>query len=380
MYNNLKEVVQELIERGFEGNYWDFKQKWHKNNDRLLHDILCFANTSHVKDCFLIFGVSDNCEVLGVTDDENRKKQADVLDMLNNCSFAGDNKPKINLETIKLQDKELDILIIYNTNNTPLYITKKCKKYNDIQENFIYSREGDRNTSIKENSNIYEIERLWKKRFGLNRNCIEEFKEILKDKSAWKSNSYGYYYIYNPEFVMKEEYMNDCTRPATFSYLMTNERTSHYDLQLIYKGTLLGAFTEVVLDSGQYTTIAPDLNFIYRDKYHQETYEFSSYTKGTLKYLLYRFLFNSESKEAEHAKYRFDEIITIFNDEYERKAFLKYINKNVKQFDQELQQLLAKEPCKYDSYGEYNDEYLNETIMSCKLVKKYLDKFRSINK
>ncbi|WP_242845742.1 ATP-binding protein [Clostridium novyi] len=128
MYNNLKEIIQELIERGFEGNYWDFKQKWHKNNDRLLHDILCFVNTVHVKDCFLIFGVSDSCEVIGVTDDENRKKQADVLDLLNNCSFAGDNKPKISLETINLHSKELDVLIIHNTNNTPLYITKKCKK------------------------------------------------------------------------------------------------------------------------------------------------------------------------------------------------------------------------------------------------------------
>ncbi|EMS72258.1 hypothetical protein CTER_1758 [Ruminiclostridium cellobioparum subsp. termitidis CT1112] len=36
-----------LINSSHEGDYWDFKQAWHTENERLLHDILCFANTVH---------------------------------------------------------------------------------------------------------------------------------------------------------------------------------------------------------------------------------------------------------------------------------------------------------------------------------------------
>ncbi|WP_242845743.1 hypothetical protein [Clostridium novyi] len=184
--------------------------------------------------------------------------------------------------------------------------------------------------------------------------------------------------MYNPEFVIKlVDFMDDYTKPDTYSYLMTNERTSYYDLQLIYKGTIIDTFTEVILDSGRYSTISPDSNWIYRDKYHRKTYEFKSYTKNTLEYLLYRFLFNSESEEARYAKRSFDEIITIFNDKSEREEFLKYINNNSSKFEQELKQIISKQEYKYNSYGEYNDEFLNETIMSCKLAKVYLDKFRN---
>ncbi|EGT0000971.1 hypothetical protein I9Y31_003303 [Clostridium perfringens] len=54
----------------------------------------------HNENSFLIFGISDSFEVLGVENDENRKTQAMVLDTLDNCEFAGGNKPKVSVETI----------------------------------------------------------------------------------------------------------------------------------------------------------------------------------------------------------------------------------------------------------------------------------------
>lgn len=36
-----------LINKKVEGDYWDYKQEWHSENERLLLDILCFANTVH---------------------------------------------------------------------------------------------------------------------------------------------------------------------------------------------------------------------------------------------------------------------------------------------------------------------------------------------
>ena len=37
---NLEEIIQNLIQKGYEGGYWDFKKKWYDNSAKLLHDIL----------------------------------------------------------------------------------------------------------------------------------------------------------------------------------------------------------------------------------------------------------------------------------------------------------------------------------------------------
>ncbi|WP_227551589.1 ATP-binding protein [Metabacillus sediminilitoris] len=43
-----------------------YKQVWHKDNERLLHDILCFANTVHDRDCYIMVGISDDGKVIGL--------------------------------------------------------------------------------------------------------------------------------------------------------------------------------------------------------------------------------------------------------------------------------------------------------------------------
>lgn len=164
--NKLELIIRKLIEKKFEDDYWDFKQVWHEDNERLLHDILCFANTVHDKDCYIIIGVSDNGEIVGVSE-KNRMNQADILDLLSNTDFAGDNIPKINLNTIEVEGKYIDVLTICNSYNVPYYLNSKSIKYSKIRDGYIYTRVGDRNTPINQNANIQQIEMLWKKRLGL---------------------------------------------------------------------------------------------------------------------------------------------------------------------------------------------------------------------
>ncbi|MRB55765.1 ATP-binding protein, partial [Bacillus thuringiensis] len=66
MNNNFMIKIKNLILSKSEGEFWDFKQEWHRDNERLLHDILCFANTVHEKDCYIIIGVSDNGDIVGI--------------------------------------------------------------------------------------------------------------------------------------------------------------------------------------------------------------------------------------------------------------------------------------------------------------------------
>lgn len=61
-----------------------------------------------------------------------RYKQSDILDSLSNLQFAGDIVPQIELKTISMQSSyapydvvDVDVLIIYNTNMTPIYLKKR---------------------------------------------------------------------------------------------------------------------------------------------------------------------------------------------------------------------------------------------------------------
>lgn len=376
MDKNLKELTLEFIGRRQEGDYWDFKQKWHSNTESLIHDIICFTNTIHVKDCYLIFGVSDEYQIVGVESDENRKTQAMVVDTIDNCKFAGDNKPQVSLQTIKIDEKEIDIIIIYNHNNTPVYIEKKNKRHNNLREGFIYSRYLDRNTPKDQNSNYFVVEELWKKRFGLNRLPLEEFNELLKDKENWICSRESFYYKYRPEFTITEV-DEDSNNEEVYSYLMTNTKTSYRELELRYKGTILDYYQGATLDSGRYNIICPEKGFFVEtiELYCRDFLPFRYYIKNSLAYNLHNFLFNQESEDARYAKRRFDTIISIFESEEELNEFTKYLKENRKQFDEIFSKYLNQ-----DVYIETNDDlirkFTKKEIAASKAVKEFLCRFR----
>ncbi|MFR9257126.1 MAG: helix-turn-helix domain-containing protein, partial [Merdibacter sp.] len=62
----LRSEILDLISLKTEGEYWDFKGKWHDNNADLLHDIICMANNLANRDAYLIIGVSDSKSPNGV--------------------------------------------------------------------------------------------------------------------------------------------------------------------------------------------------------------------------------------------------------------------------------------------------------------------------
>ena len=65
-YYSTKQLVNFFIAQGKEGECWDFKQEWHDNIADLVKDIICFANTTHDENCYLIFGVSNDLQVVGM--------------------------------------------------------------------------------------------------------------------------------------------------------------------------------------------------------------------------------------------------------------------------------------------------------------------------
>ncbi|MFL0250623.1 helix-turn-helix domain-containing protein [Clostridium neuense] len=323
--------IKKLIDSKSEGDYWDFKQEWHKDNERLLHDIICFANTVHDKDCYLIIGVSDTGQIVGVSE-ENRKKQAEILDLLSNTVFAGDNIPKIELTTIEIEDKEIDVLTIFNSYLVPYYLKSKSKKYNNIREGYIYTRVGDKNTPINQNSSIHNIEMLWKKRFGLTQPPLVQIVNRLENKLEWVQNDDTYYNTYRPEFKLVEEYDDDeyeRRKGEFYVYSQMNSRCMYKNLKIKYNETILKELQLVILDSGRYKTPVPRWGYAGYDEFGVNyKYAYKYFLKDSIDYKLQRFFFDTEDREEVYAKDRLDEVIIYYENEEEKLAFEYYVESN----------------------------------------------------
>lgn len=192
------ETIEILLSKHKEGDYWDFKQEWHEKIEDLVKDIICFSNTPHDKDCYILFGIGNEYKVLGMK--KSRKKQADIIDCLSKLDFAGGYQPEISMDTVIYNDKELDVLTIYNTEKTPIYLNKN---YGKMLKGCIYLRIVDRNAPDNGNANIGDIELLWKKRMGLTKSPLNIFYELIDKPFEWNKVEDSYYHKFNPEYLIE---------------------------------------------------------------------------------------------------------------------------------------------------------------------------------
>jgi hypothetical protein len=374
---NIENKIRKLIDKQVEGEYWDFKQEWHKENERLIHDILCFANTIHNEDCYIIVGVSDDGEVVGVCE-ENRVKQAGLLDLLSNCSFAGDNVPEVRLNTFLISEKEIDVITIYNSFNVPFFLKSKSRNYNSIKEGYIYTRIGDKNTPISQNANFLQIEMLWKKRLGLTQPPLEQIVNRLSNKLEWYLNGETFYNLYKPEFQLVEEYNddNDRLKGEFYVYTQTNARFSYKNLKIMYHQTILKEFQLVVLDSGRYVTPVPTWGFVgYEGHRVNNKITYKYYLKDGIDYELQQFYYDHDDSEEVHAKSEFDEVILYYENERERELYELYVEKK----QELLKQYISEAHSRYftiDCRGELEKQSARERLSTGLALNKLLIEFR----
>jgi hypothetical protein len=156
----LTPVIVSCINSKQEGSHYDFKQEWHsegKNGD-LLHDILCLANNTTNADAYLIVGVTDSYDVVGVAD---WRKSSDVYDFLRSKKFAGNHIPDIQLHKVYYKHHKIDVIEIKSSKHVPFYLDEK---YRDVGVQ-IYTRVGDTNTPKNECANYTDVETLWRIHF-----------------------------------------------------------------------------------------------------------------------------------------------------------------------------------------------------------------------
>jgi len=157
----LTPVIVSCINSKQEGSHYDFKQEWHseRKNGDLLHDILCLANNTTNADAYLIVGVTDSYDVVGVAD---WRKSNDVYDFLRSKKFAGNHAPEIQPHKLYYMYHKIDVIEIKSSKNVPFYLDEK---YRDVGVQ-IYTRVGDTNTPKNERANYNDVEKLWRIHFA----------------------------------------------------------------------------------------------------------------------------------------------------------------------------------------------------------------------
>ena len=179
-FNELKIKIKKLIDSHREGAYWDFKQQWYQKNSDMLHDIICMANNLENRDAYIIIGVTDDFQICGVDNDDNRKCTHELTDFLRGKKFAGDFRPMVEVQTISLDGHVLDIIIIKNSDKVPYYLTENNKT--KLRPYHIYTRVQDSNTPKDKSADLIHVEMLWKKRFHLLDQPIKKFEYLLSEK------------------------------------------------------------------------------------------------------------------------------------------------------------------------------------------------------
>lgn len=390
-YDDLKNEILELIERHTEGEYWDFKQQWHSNNVDLIHDIICMANSLANRDCYIIIGVEDETyNVLGVSG-EKRKNQQNVINLLQQKpSWAGGYVPEVYVKTISIEDKEIDIVVIKQSDNTPFYLLEDYKKEGQpIFKGAIYTRKGDTNTPKTKTADLYDTELLWKRRFGLLYNPSQRAKFYLRDLDNWelvesediKSDEEHtlFYYKLDPDYTIYLAYENRnntddlIKNPNVFSknnmgvlcfYLFAFCNMSYHPhffdnnkIVLYYKNIPLFSSNVECIDEGRTIMVPPEF---WNDAY---------YIKDDFRHLILEFSFRHLcTVYSSEAKEMFLRVIPIYDNEEEYNGFTVYVKSNgfsrERFFENKMERIALERlnNTKIFDYKYYNDPKMIERV------------------
>lgn len=347
-FRELEDEIKSLIELHAEGIYWDFKKQWHEKNSDLLHDIICMANSPANRDCYIIIGVEDGTYIPCGVDDANRKNQQNVIDLLRQKpKWAGGYVPEVYVRTIAVLEKEIDVIVIKQSDNTPFYLLEEYKgEGNSLFKGAIYTRKGDTNTPKTSTADVFDTEILWKRRFGLLYNPSQRAKNYLKDLENWELvdgdvdmhgiSRFFYYYKPDPDYTVHHVYeeiredentkrptdINDKDVGYLYFYLFAFCNVSYHtdfsnrgEVRLYYKNVPLFCSTLEQIDEGRTEVVPPKTSVVD-----------AHYIEDSFRFLMFEFVFchwcgnySSEAKEM------IKRVVPVYHTQEEHDEFKEYV-------------------------------------------------------
>ena len=369
--------IRRLISLRQEGEYWDFKKEWYQNKSDFLHDIICMANNLSNHDGLIIVGVDEETDysICDVTNDTNRRRTQDIVAFLREKKFAGGIRPTVYVQPLFLRKNEIDVIIIKNDRNTPYYLTEQ---YQGVFANNIYARIMDTNTPKNSSADINIVEKLWKKRFGIDTAALDRALLFLQVPCDWVDSDNGKkFYKYAPEFTLEDIQAEDGRNGYEF-YLFNqcDSRPRWYDINIYYHQTLLYSLGGAALDGGRCFTSTPRTDGIslYKESYHHWDISYKYFVKGSIEYIVHLFYITDDMDEELTARQRFLECILVFESEFERMKFNDFVITNYEKYN--VDAFTDQLPSFPDIEGYNMDAFRNQYLQS-QLLQQMLNDFRS---
>jgi len=205
-----------------ENDYIDFKQKWYSGDGikvNLIQDILCLSNSlSDSLDRYIVIGVAEDKitkqkTIHDVSTDCNTQPSENIIQTLRNYMPV---IPQIEVIREQVANQYIDVIKITPlVRDLPYVLNKSCeyedknKKKHTLHKDFIYSRNGSRNTGLNEHCSKATLEELFARKKGEHLPILDRFSLYLKDIDSWKHpqsssasklSENSYYYTKNHKF------------------------------------------------------------------------------------------------------------------------------------------------------------------------------------
>ena len=265
----LKMIVQNLLQRGCEGTYWDYKEDYTDCKEDKLIDIICMANNIDGHDAYLIYGANDDGIVTGIENTTHtRYTTKSVTEFLRSKPFAGGYVPKVSVQIVEIENHELDVLIIHSTRNTPYFLANNFSQSHDRKKHLvagaIYTRVNDINTPRNQTASYEHTEHLWRRRFGMDMTPSEKFLYFLENTQNWSETKWDIdkhsYCKKSPEYQLYALESNDGYE--TLSYFYDDERMLYAPLELRYLTTTLYETELWYMDMGRCLIPKPEKKYM----------------------------------------------------------------------------------------------------------------------
>jgi hypothetical protein len=253
---NIKELLKQQ-----ESEWLDFKAEFHTNTVKLLHDILCLCNSYSENNRCLVFGVRNDKSICGIENDPNKKTNADIQDFIRQAKL--NRLPTINLKFYKIKRHEVAMLEISNRPEKPFFTIQDFAKNKDVvRAGVIYTRLGDTNIPLRETASEYQIELMWRERFGIGLDPFTRFEKLLEEKEKWiaMGEHQRLYHKLFPEFTIIESGICTENFKESWSEQFPDSHATSYYLEIRYHTTVLQIFTFVSCDGGRYFLPLPQRN------------------------------------------------------------------------------------------------------------------------
>jgi hypothetical protein len=264
-------IVEELLKKT-ESETLDFKMVFHDNNASFIHDFISLANSNHECSKYLVFGVIDEngvvTEITGIQNDSNRKNQQQISNILRTSNL--NNIPEFSYQEHDYEGKTIGILEIKASDLKPFFLLKdKQEGKKKVRAGVMYSRLGDNNTAIDSCPDDSSIEKMWRRRFNLDKTPEERLRILLQNPEEWKREGLppylshsltALYHTQFTEFTLQVVTLDDQIGNDVEIWMNGFSDPSNYEAYIYYKHqeTNLKCLRCVLLDGSRYILPFPE--------------------------------------------------------------------------------------------------------------------------